>query len=873
MFPRSVPLSRPQPPARGPGVPFARDLAAHGDRTALITPSGEVTYRALAERVAATAERLGRARRLVLLAGANRAESLVIHLAALAGGHPVLLVPGDSTATIDALTAAYDPDVIARPDDHGSWALHERHRTSAHTLHRDLALLLSTSGSTGSPKLVRLSHDNLQANAESIAGYLGIRQTDRAATTLPLHYCYGLSVVHSHLLRGAGLILTERSVADTAFWEEFRAARGTALAGVPYTFDLLDRVGFAHMRLPHLRYVTQAGGRLAPERVAAYAELGRKSGWELFVMYGQTEATARMAYLPPALAHERPESIGIPVPGGSFRLRPVDGIAGPDTGELVYSGPNVMLGYAETPADLALGRTLEELPTGDIARRAPDGLYEIVGRRSRFIKILGLRLDPHRIEAQLEGHGIRAACVGDDDALAVVTARPAGADTSAVRRLVSEGCGLPPHAIRVLPVSELPRLASGKTDYEAVRRLARGTQDPTPAPGDDLCALYSEILDRTDVTEDSSFVSLGGDSLSYVEMSLRLEQVLGVLPADWHTTPIGRLRTPAAQCTPSAVPRRGLRRSLETGIALRAVGIVLVVGSHIPVFLVQGGAHVLLGVAGYNFARFHLSVGERGERLRRMGRSIARIAVPSMVWIAFALLLTREYDLANVVLANSLFEQDNSDPEWRYWFVEALVHFLAGLAVLLSIPWLHRTERRHPFGFALALVALGLVGRYDPWGLAHVRFHLSPTVVFFLFALGWAAARARTPLQRLPLTAVTLVTVPGLFPGEQTLRTSVVLGGLLLLLWVPALPSIDPVNRLAGVLAGSSLYIYLTHFHVYPHLRDHSPTAALLLSLICGVAYGAMATRLTSRLLSSLQALTRQSALRTSLAPDAARGG
>ncbi|MFD5159259.1 AMP-binding protein [Streptomyces hawaiiensis] len=874
-LPRFAPLSSPQPPARGPGVPFARDLAAHGDRTAMITPSGEVTYQALAERVAATAERLGPARRLILLAGANRADALVVHLAALASGHVVLLVPGDSAGTVEALAAAYDPDVIARPDDHGTWVLDERRRRSAHTLHPDLALLLSTSGSTGSPKLVRLSHDNLQANAESIATYLGIHEADRAATTLPMHYCYGLSVLHSHLLRGAGLILTERSVADAAFWEEFRAARGTSLAGVPYTFDLLDRVGFAHMRLPHLRYVTQAGGRLAPERVARFAELGRRSGWELFVMYGQTEATARMAYLPPALAHERPQTIGVPIPGGSFRLRPVDGFGSPDTGELVYSGPNVMLGYAETTADLALGRTLEELPTGDIARRAPDGLYEIVGRRSRFIKILGLRIDPQRVEAVLEGHGIRAACAGDDDALAVVAARTAHVDAAAVRRMVTAGCGLPPRAIRVRLMSELPRLASGKTDYEAVRRLAGGARtSAAPAPGDDLCALYAEILDRTDVTEDSSFVSLGGDSLSYVEMSLRLEQAMGVLPADWHTTPIRELRAPrTARNTPETAPRRGLRRKLETGIALRAIGIVLVVGSHIPVFLVQGGAHVLLGVAGYNFARFHLSVGERRERLRRMGRSIARIAVPSMVWIAFALLLTREYDLANVVLANSLFEQDNSDPEWRYWFVETLVYFLTGLAVLLAIPWLYRTERRNPFGFALALVALGLIGRYDPWGLAHVRFHLSPTVVFFLFALGWAAARARTAGQRLVLTAVALVTVPGLFPGEQTLRTSIVAGGLVLLLWVPVLPSIDPVNRLAGVLAGSSLYIYLTHFHVYPHLRDHSPVSALLVSLICGVAYGAVATRLAPRLLSSLQALIRPSALGTPLVPGAARNG
>ncbi|WP_275946834.1 AMP-binding protein [Streptomyces sp. T21Q-yed] len=834
-------------------MPFARDLASYGERTALITPSGEVSYRALAERVAATAERLGTTRRLVLLAGANRADALVVHLAALAAGHPVLLVPGDSTGTLDALTAAYDPDVVARPDGHGSWTLDERRPESAHTLHPDLALLLSTSGSTGSPKLVRLTADNLQANAESIATYLDIRDTDRAATTLPMHYCYGLSVIHSHLLRGAGLILTERSVADADFWEEFRAARGTSLAGVPYTFDLFDRIGFERMRLPHLRYVTQAGGRLAPERVGHYAELGRRAGWDLFVMYGQTEATARMAYLPPARAVERPQAVGVPIPGGSFRLRPVDGIDEPDTGELVYSGPNVMLGYAETPADLALGRTVEELRTGDIARRAPDGLYEIVGRRTRFTKILGLRIDPQRVEAILEEHGIHAFCAGDDDTLAVVTISAGRVDAAHIRRLVADSCGLPPRAIQARTVPELPRLASGKPDYEAVRRLAREPEAPPTRHGgktDDLCALYAEILDRADVTEDSSFVSLGGDSLSYVEMSLRLEETLGELPTDWHTTPIRDLRDPdaARRRDGSTGPRRPLRRTLETGIALRAMGIVLVVGSHIPVFTVQGGAHVLLGVAGFNFARFHLTAHERQERLRRLRRSIARIAVPSIVWITFALLLTREYDLANVVLANSLFAQDNSDPEWRYWFVEALVYFLTGLTVLLAMPLLDRAERHSPFGFSLALVALGLVGRYDPWGLAHIRHHLSPTVVFFLFALGWAAARARTAAQRLLLTAVLLVAVPGLFPEGQTLRSSIVVGGLGLLLWIPALPSVDPLNRIAGILAGSSLYIYLTHFHVYPYLRDHSPVLALLVSLVFGVAYGAVATRLTRRL-------------------------
>jgi len=300
-------------------VPFAARLAAFGDRVALRTPERTITYAGLAELVARRAADLGTTRRLVLLAGANRVEPLVTYLAALSAGHPVILVPGDNPGNLAGVVEAYDPDVVVDPDG----GLTERRPGTAHDLHPELALLLSTSGSTGSPKLVRLSTDNVQANAESIAEYLAIRPSDVAATTLPMHYCYGLSVIHSHLLAGASLMLTSLSVVDGCFWEQFRAAGATTFAAVPYTFDLLDRVGFESMDLPSLRYVTQAGGRLAPDRVRRFAELGRRRGWDLFVMYGQTEATARMAYLPPDLALTSPGSIGIPVPGGSFHLEPL----------------------------------------------------------------------------------------------------------------------------------------------------------------------------------------------------------------------------------------------------------------------------------------------------------------------------------------------------------------------------------------------------------------------------------------------------------------------------------------------------------------------------------------------------------------------
>jgi acyl-coenzyme A synthetase/AMP-(fatty) acid ligase len=868
-------------------VPFAGALAAHGDRPALITPGGDITYRDLADRVAAAGEPLRAARRLVMVAAANRVDAIVGYLAALSTGNPVLLAPGGNAAALASLRTAYDPDVVldaTGPDPRFS----ERRAESAHALHPDLALLLSTSGSTGAPKLVRLSAANLQANAESIAGYLGIRAEDRAATTLPMHYCYGLSVVNSHLLRGAGLLLTDLSVADACFWDLFRTRRGTTFAAVPYTFDLLDRVGFAAMRLPHLRYITQAGGRLAPERVRRYAELGRRDGWDLVVMYGQTEATARMAYLPPHLAASRPEAIGVPIPGGSFRLEPVAGEAPtgsadaiPDgVGELVYSGPNVMLGYARSPSDLRLGRVVDELRTGDLARRADDGLYELVGRRGRFVKVFGLRIDPQRIEARLDRDGITACCVGADDDLAVAVV--GAADPHTVRRLVAAECGLPARVVRVCPVPELPRLASGKVDHAAVRDLTRAAAQPAGAqpavgaqplagsdarvpaprgggePDADLRALYAELLDRPDATVDSSFVSLGGDSLSYVEVSLRLELVLGRLPPGWHTMRIRDLR-PALAC--AGTDRATRLRTIDTSVAIRAIAIVFIVGSHIDVFDLPGGAHLLIGLAGYNFARFHLTAAERGERVRHLSASIARIAVASMVWIAGAAALTGDYNLTNVLLLNEVLGP-HEGTYLHFWFVEAIVYTLVVLTAVLAVPAVDRLERRAPLALPAALVAAGLVVRYDLFGLTPGLHIPTPVAVFWLFALGWAAAKATGRWHRLGLTVAVLASVPGFF--GKPVREVVVIAGLCLLVWVCALPSVRWLNRVAGLLAGASLYIYLIHWQVYPLLDHHSPVLALLASLVAGIGYAAVAARVGAVRVAAARAISALPSMRTS---------
>lgn len=790
-------------------------LRGHGERVALLTDAAQLTYRELADRVAEAARELDGPRRLVLLETRNDITTLVHYLGALAAKHVVL--PVDARRDHTAIDETYDPDILI--DDGG---IHHR-RHDERSMHQDLALLMSTSGSTGSPRLVRLSHRNLADNATVIAEYLGIRAIDRAATTLPVSYCYGLSVIHSHLLVGGGLILTDLSVVDEEFWRLFRRHRGTSFAGVPYTFELLESIDFDAADLPDLRYVTQAGGRMPPERVHRFAELAQDAGFELFVMYGATEATARMSYLPPELALSRPNTIGRPIRGGSFSIEPLDGWTDDDVGELVYRGPNVMMGYAHGPADLDLGKTVDTLHTGDIARLCPDGLYEVVGRNSRFVKMYGLRIDLQQIEAALRGRGMRAFCASDDDALAVAV--EGRHDERDVQRAAAEVAGVPAGAVRAVTVEELPLLPSGKPDYETVRQLARANDQPQVT---DLHGLFADVLhvDPETLDPDASFVDLGGNSLSYVAMTVRLEKELGQLPSNWQNMSIRQLESISKPL------RRSWLATLETSVALRAAAIVLIVGSHAELFELWGGAHILLGVAGYNFGRFCLTPVPRNDRVRHLGNTIAWIAVPAVLWVVVALLLTRDYTWTNLLLANKFLGPHDSMTAGRLWFVEILVWTLVVLALVLWLPFMDRLERRLPFTVAVGFLVIGLALRYDMLGMNLGRDAWFTMLAFWFFALGWAASKATTTLQRLAVSIALVVALHGYF--DTTLRDVTVMAGLLLLIWVPTIRCPSALTVAIGVLAEASLYTYLVHYQVYAMFDGH-PGVGVLASLAVGI--------------------------------------
>lgn len=832
-------------PAETTRRPLLSHLADHGARPAVITADGTLNYADLAARVGERADELGPGRRLVLLAADNDLESLVTYVAALAAGHPVIVVP--ASAPRDAVIDRYDPDVVCASAG-TRWRVQHRRDGTVHDLHPDLAALLSTSGSTGSPKLVRLSYRNLRANAESIAAYLGLSDTDRAITSLPMHYCYGLSVVNSHLLTGAAIVLTDASVLDAAFWQLARDAGATSLAGVPYTFELLERSGFAELDLPRLRYVTQAGGRMEPDRVARFAELGRRRGWDLFVMYGQTEATARMAYLPPDLAATHPASIGHAIPGGSLRLDPLPDGDAPSVGELVYTGANVMLGYATTPADLALGATLTELRTGDLARRDDDGLFELVGRLGRTAKLYGTRVDLDAVEDALRARGVAGRCVATPDRLHVFTA--GGRAVSRVRAEAARVCGLPAHTILATRLAAVPRTAAGKVDYVALGRHAEllveraGQTTAHPASGaHEIRDLYAELLGRPDATLDSSFVSLGGDSLSYVELSLRLDDLLGDVPHDWQVRTIEELAAVRTD-SPSGSRRRGT--SVDTSVAIRAAAIVMIVANHANLFAWYGGAHILLGVAGYNFARFQLGSAPGRERVRTMLCSVARIAVPAMVWISGVALATGMYRPATALFLNGTLGSSTWDLNWQFWFLEALVWTSLAATAAFAVPGLARLERRAPFGVALTLLGAALAYRYAAVGVeAGPTERYTAAIVLWCFALGWAAARARSGWQRAVVSAAIVVAPIGFFADVD--RETTVTVGILVLLWLPAIRVPRRVAWALGVVASSSLYVYLTHWVVYPHLEVDHPLLAVLASFAVGIAYWQLVTRVTDR--------------------------
>ncbi|HEU5456860.1 MAG TPA: acyltransferase family protein, partial [Nocardioides sp.] len=411
--------------------------------------------------------------------------------------------------------------------------------------------------------------------------------------------------------------------------------------------------------------------------------------------------------------------------------------------------------------------------------------------------------------------------------------------TAKVHAELAELCGLPTSAVRVHTVAELPRTAAGKPDHAALERQARlVTARPDDGPdqvvtAESLRDEFALVLGRPDAEVTDSFVSLGGDSLSYVELATRLGRRLDRLPPGWHTRSIGELAAPPSRDKPR---RRWLGRSMDTTVALRALCILMIVGTHANVFTLVGGAHLLLAVAGYNFARFQLADVPRAARVRNGLVSVTQVVVPSSLYIGAVSLVTREYDLPTALFLNGLLGSDTWTLDWQFWFLEALVWTTLAAIALIAVPALDRVERRAPFVFAAGLLLATVALRYTWTGVeAGATERYTPGVVLWCFALGWVAARSRTHLQRLAVLVAAAAAYAGFFGDSD--RELLIVAGVAVLLWLPTVRLPGLLAPAITALAGASLFVYLTHWQVYPHLEMNHPLLALLSSLAVGVAY------------------------------------
>jgi acyl-CoA synthetase (AMP-forming)/AMP-acid ligase II len=437
-----------------------------GDAVALFDVDMDlrVTYDELRGRVERRSEELaGFAGQVVMLGGSRTVGTVVDYLALVGVGAAVMLVDPETTEpTLTAWSAAYRPALtlglasgVAGLGGSGR-SLDERGASPE-------ALLLATSGSTGSPRFVRLTRANVASNAQQIVEALAIGAEDRAFGHLPLFYSFGLSILNSHLVAGAMVVLTSRSMLEAAFWEQVSASEATSLSGVPYSFQMFERMRFSDRSLPHLRELTQAGGWMEPDRVLRFHRVMAGRGGRLWVMYGQTEATARISVLDPADLPDHAGSVGRSLPRS--RVWTEDGDA-EGVGELVVSGPQVMLGYAESVADLSgrddLGGVLR---TGDLGRVDGSGMISIVGRSKRIAKVFGVRVSLDDIERRLSGVG-RVVALQDGDGIGLHVEDGPEAPTDA--RAVERRLGLPPRSVRIIRIDRIPMTPAGKVDRQAL---------------------------------------------------------------------------------------------------------------------------------------------------------------------------------------------------------------------------------------------------------------------------------------------------------------------------------------------------------------------------------------------------------------------
>lgn len=419
-------------------------------------------------------------RELIFCLCENRVGALAGFLALYDCKDVCLLLSAHIDKTLlNALYEAYSPSYYWMPEAKASEFVYEvvyRYKgyvlaktgKKAPVMHSDLSMLMTTSGTTGSPKLVRHKYGNIESNAKNVAKVFGWTENERGVIDLPMQYTMGLNVINSHLYAGATVLLIEVNLMSPKYWSFIKEQKGSNFTGVPFSYEILNRLRFWKMDLPYLKTMAEGGGKLSDTLFKIFADYAVENGKRFFATFGTTETSARLAFLPPEKAASHIGSIGHAIPEGKLVLVDENGQeiteAGVE-GELRYEGPNVTMGYGTCIADLKKGDEFCGVyETGDIAKKDVDGFFYIVGRKKRFLKLFGLRVSLDQSERIISEHfGIDCACTGDDTKMKIyITDIKLKED---VRQLISEKTGLKASSFEVKVINSIPHFESGKINY------------------------------------------------------------------------------------------------------------------------------------------------------------------------------------------------------------------------------------------------------------------------------------------------------------------------------------------------------------------------------------------------------------------------
>ena len=393
---------------------------------------------------------------------------------------PFILNENLETDKINTLSKKYLPNYILSPENKnfknffkineiGNYSVFKNKIIKKHKILNDTALLMSTSGSTGDSKFVMISKKNLKSNTESIIEYLKINHKDVCITTLPLSYSYGLSILNTHIYKGSLVVINKNSSFEKEFWKKFNYYKITSFSGVPFSFEILLKLGFLNKSFKYLRYFTVAGGAINTEILKKFNMYCIKNKKKFYCMYGQTEATTRMAYLPFEKISKKIGSIGIPIPGGKLKIIDVNGntLEKNKIGEIFYEGKNVMIGYLNSLNDLTIKRSNNyKLRTGDLGYYDNDNFFYLTGRIKRILKVYGHRISIDEIQLLLLKNKIDNVCIEKNNKLIIFITEKEKFENQ-IKNLIFNSVKLNLNdSIKIIKINQIPINKNGKINYK-----------------------------------------------------------------------------------------------------------------------------------------------------------------------------------------------------------------------------------------------------------------------------------------------------------------------------------------------------------------------------------------------------------------------